>query len=159
MMIPQTNGTRTAQLKRPGFAGSFYDLTVGVRYMPHPSLQIRPEIRCDCFDGLAYGRWFGFDQPARIDRDRAAAPRGNTCPLWLYPRVARSENGGKACSQSHPLRFLLRACHSFHPASYSPSSSAMSFSLILPRSRDSPGLTCVIGSVAYVTRSYLCLSR
>ncbi|MBI1918825.1 MAG: porin [Planctomycetes bacterium] len=40
-------GTRTAQLKRPGFAASFYDLTLGVTYKPYRSLQIRPEVRWD----------------------------------------------------------------------------------------------------------------
>lgn len=41
------DGTRTGQLKRPGFAASFYDLTIGVRYQPYRSLQIRPEVRLD----------------------------------------------------------------------------------------------------------------
>lgn len=41
------DGTRTAQLKRPGFRASFYDLTMGVRYMPYPNVQIRPEVRWD----------------------------------------------------------------------------------------------------------------
>ena len=40
-------GTRTAQLKRPGFPASFYDLTLGVTYKPYRSLQIRPEVRWD----------------------------------------------------------------------------------------------------------------
>jgi hypothetical protein len=40
-------GTRTGQLKRPGFAASFYDLTLGVTYKPHSSFQIRPEVRWD----------------------------------------------------------------------------------------------------------------
>ena len=47
------DGTRTAQLGRPGFAGSFYDLTLGVTYKPQRSLSIRPEIRFDWFDGRA----------------------------------------------------------------------------------------------------------
>jgi hypothetical protein len=41
------DGTRTAQLGRPGFAASFYDLTLGVRYMPYRNVQIRPEVRWD----------------------------------------------------------------------------------------------------------------
>jgi hypothetical protein len=41
-------GTRTGQLKRPGFAASFYDLTLGLGYKPYPSVQIRPEVRWDC---------------------------------------------------------------------------------------------------------------
>jgi hypothetical protein len=40
-------GTRTAQLKRPGFAASFFDLTAGVTYQPYRSLRIRPEVRID----------------------------------------------------------------------------------------------------------------
>jgi hypothetical protein len=40
-------GTRTGVLKRPGFAASFYDLTLGVTYKPYPSLLIRPEVRYD----------------------------------------------------------------------------------------------------------------
>ncbi len=40
-------GTRTGQLKRPGFAASFYDLTLGLGYTPYPSVQIRPEVRWD----------------------------------------------------------------------------------------------------------------
>lgn len=40
-------GTRTGQLRRPGFAASFFDLTLGVTYKPYPSLQIRPEVRWD----------------------------------------------------------------------------------------------------------------
>jgi hypothetical protein len=41
------DGTRTAQLGRPGFAASFYDLTLGVTYKPYRNLQIRPEVRWD----------------------------------------------------------------------------------------------------------------
>lgn len=41
------DGTRTAQLGRPGFAASFFDLTAGVTYKPFPSLSIRPELRID----------------------------------------------------------------------------------------------------------------
>ncbi len=40
-------GTRTGVLKRPGFAASFYDLTLGVTYKPYSSLVIRPEVRYD----------------------------------------------------------------------------------------------------------------
>ena len=40
-------GTRTAVLKRPGFAASFYDLTLGVTYRPYSGLTIRPEVRYD----------------------------------------------------------------------------------------------------------------
>lgn len=41
------DGTRTGQLNRPGFAASFYDLTLGLRYTPVWNVQIRPEIRFD----------------------------------------------------------------------------------------------------------------
>jgi len=40
-------GTRTAQLRRPGFAASFYDLTLGLTYKPDASVQVRPEVRWD----------------------------------------------------------------------------------------------------------------
>jgi hypothetical protein len=40
-------GTRTAQLGRPGFAADFFDFTVGVTYKPHRSVIIRPELRVD----------------------------------------------------------------------------------------------------------------
>ena len=33
------------------FAGSFYSLTRGVNYYPHPNVTIRPEIRYDWFTG------------------------------------------------------------------------------------------------------------
>ena len=33
------------------FAGSFYSLTSGVNYYPHPNVTIRPEIRYDWFTG------------------------------------------------------------------------------------------------------------
>lgn len=41
------DGTRTAQLKRPGFAASFFDVTTGLTYKPCPSVRIRPELRVD----------------------------------------------------------------------------------------------------------------
>jgi len=40
-------GTRTAQLGRPGFAAHFFDFTVGVTYKPHRAVIIRPELRVD----------------------------------------------------------------------------------------------------------------
>jgi putative OmpL-like beta-barrel porin-2 len=40
-------GTRTAQLGRPGFAADFFDVTAGVTYQPHRSVIIRPELRVD----------------------------------------------------------------------------------------------------------------
>jgi putative OmpL-like beta-barrel porin-2 len=40
-------GTRTAQLGRPGFAASFFELTMGVTYKPDRSVSIRPELRFD----------------------------------------------------------------------------------------------------------------
>jgi putative OmpL-like beta-barrel porin-2 len=49
------DGTRTAQLGRPGFPASFYDLTLGVSYKPSRNVQIRPEVRCDwCPDARPY---------------------------------------------------------------------------------------------------------
>lgn len=47
------DGARTAVTKRPGFAGNFYELTVGVTYKPLEHLRVRPEIRFDGFDGRA----------------------------------------------------------------------------------------------------------
>jgi Putative beta-barrel porin-2, OmpL-like. bbp2 len=41
------DAARTAVLKRPGFAASFYDLTVGVTYRLRENLRIRPEARYD----------------------------------------------------------------------------------------------------------------
>ena len=46
-------GVRTAVLKRPGFAASFYDVTLGVTYKPWTSLSIRPEVRFDWASGEA----------------------------------------------------------------------------------------------------------
>ena len=40
-------GTRTAQLGRPGFAAHFFELTTGVVYKPYRSVIIRPELRVD----------------------------------------------------------------------------------------------------------------
>ena len=40
-------GTRTGQLGRPGFAASFFDVTLGVTYKPLRSVIIRPELRVD----------------------------------------------------------------------------------------------------------------
>ena len=40
-------GTRTGQLGRPGFAASFFDLTLGATYKPLRSVSIRPELRVD----------------------------------------------------------------------------------------------------------------
>ncbi len=40
-------GTRTAQLRRPGLAANFLDLTLGMTYMPFRSVSIRPELRFD----------------------------------------------------------------------------------------------------------------
>jgi hypothetical protein len=40
-------GTRTAQLGRPGFAANFFELTTGVTYKPYRSVSIRPELRVD----------------------------------------------------------------------------------------------------------------
>ncbi len=41
------DGTRTAQLGRPGLAAHFFDFTLGVTYKPHRSVIIRPELRVD----------------------------------------------------------------------------------------------------------------
>jgi hypothetical protein len=41
------DAARTAVLKRPGFAASFYDATLGVTYSLRENLRIRPEVRLD----------------------------------------------------------------------------------------------------------------
>jgi Putative beta-barrel porin-2, OmpL-like. bbp2 len=40
-------GTRTAQLGRPGFRASFFDFTLGLTYKPLRSVIVRPELRVD----------------------------------------------------------------------------------------------------------------
>jgi hypothetical protein len=47
------DGVRTAVTERPGFAGNFYELTLGATYRPLEHLRVRPEIRFDWFDGRA----------------------------------------------------------------------------------------------------------
>ena len=39
--------------KRPGFAGNFFEVTLGATYKSHQNLRFRPEIRFDWFDGRA----------------------------------------------------------------------------------------------------------
>jgi len=41
------DAARTAVLKRPGFAASFYDVTLGASYSIRESLRVRPEVRLD----------------------------------------------------------------------------------------------------------------
>jgi hypothetical protein len=41
------DGARTAYFNRPGFAASFYDVTLGATYKPYQNLRIRPEVRFD----------------------------------------------------------------------------------------------------------------
>jgi hypothetical protein len=48
------DGVRTAVTKRPGFAGNFYELTLGATYRPLEHLRVRSEIRFDRFDGRAF---------------------------------------------------------------------------------------------------------
>jgi putative OmpL-like beta-barrel porin-2 len=54
-------GTRTAQLGRPGFSASFYDFTVGVTYKLLRSVIIRPELRVDWSTARPYD-----DQTSRV---------------------------------------------------------------------------------------------
>jgi hypothetical protein len=35
----------------PGFAGNFYELTLGLNWRPHTNLLVRPEVRWDWYDG------------------------------------------------------------------------------------------------------------
>jgi hypothetical protein len=49
------DGTRTAYLKRPGFAASFYNTTLGFTYRPYQNLRVRPELRFDyCSDARPF---------------------------------------------------------------------------------------------------------
>lgn len=51
------DGTRVAGASdrgnpnRPAFKGSFYSLSAGINYRPHPNVVLRPEVRRDCFSG------------------------------------------------------------------------------------------------------------
>lgn len=42
-----------ARWNRPGYAGSFYEVTFGATYKPYQNFRLRPEIRFDWFDGIA----------------------------------------------------------------------------------------------------------
>ena len=47
-----------------GFAGSFYEVTAGLNYIPGPNVVIRPEVRVDWFDGVGDP----FDDGTRTDQ-------------------------------------------------------------------------------------------
>ncbi len=60
--LQDTDGTRVAGVGNwigsdrgwtalPGFAGDFYDLTVGLNWRPHPNFVLRPELRWDWYGG------------------------------------------------------------------------------------------------------------
>lgn len=70
-------GTRTGVLKRPGFAASFYDVTVGATYKPRPHVWIRPEIR------------FDWSPEARAFNDQTAKSQftGAFDVVWELPRL------------------------------------------------------------------------
>lgn len=55
------DGARTAEFNRPGFAASFYDVTLGLTYKPFQNLRIRPELRFD---------WTPDARPFNDQRDR-----------------------------------------------------------------------------------------
>jgi hypothetical protein len=44
-------GTNRGWAGKPGYAGSFSDLSLGLNYRPHPNFVLRPEIRWDWFNG------------------------------------------------------------------------------------------------------------
>jgi hypothetical protein len=46
-------GTNRGWAGKPGYAGSFSDLSLGLNYRPHPNFALRPEIRWDWFNGPA----------------------------------------------------------------------------------------------------------
>ncbi len=44
-------GTDRAWTGKPGFAGAFSDLSLGLNYRPHPNFTFRPEVRWDWYSG------------------------------------------------------------------------------------------------------------
>lgn len=52
----------------PGFAGDFYEVSLGLNWRPHPNILVRPECRWDWYDGL----------PGFVGR---ASPRGTGYPF------------------------------------------------------------------------------
>ncbi len=44
-------GSDKGWLGQPGFAGSWYDVTLGLNYRPHPNVVFRPEVRWDSYHG------------------------------------------------------------------------------------------------------------
>jgi len=44
-------GSNKGWLGAPGFAGNFYELSLGVNWRPHPNFNFRPELRYDWYDG------------------------------------------------------------------------------------------------------------
>ncbi len=44
-------GSGRGWLGAPGFAGNFYDLTLGLNWRPHANWTVRPEVRWDWYDG------------------------------------------------------------------------------------------------------------
>jgi len=60
--LQDTDGTRVAGVGnwigsnrgwtgKPGFAGDFYEVTLGLNYRPHANFVLRPELRWDWYDG------------------------------------------------------------------------------------------------------------
>ena len=45
-------GTDKGWLGQPGFAGSWYDVSLGLNYRPHPNIVFRPEVRWDWYHGV-----------------------------------------------------------------------------------------------------------
>ncbi len=44
-------GSDKGWLGLPGFAGNFYDISLGLNYRPCPNLVLRPEVRWDWYEG------------------------------------------------------------------------------------------------------------
>jgi hypothetical protein len=56
-----------------GFAGDFFDLTLGLNWRPHANVVVRPEARWDWYDGPAGPTGFPFDAGASDDQFTFAA--------------------------------------------------------------------------------------
>jgi hypothetical protein len=70
-----------ARWNRPGYAGDFYNWTVGATYKPYQNFRLRPEIRFDWFDGIAVDG--SGSQPFNDQRDRFQATFGIDA-IWEF---------------------------------------------------------------------------
>jgi hypothetical protein len=70
-----------ATWNRPGYAGSFYDVTFGATYKPWQNLRLRPEIRFDWFNGQAIDG--SASRPFNDQRDRFQTTLGMDV-IWEF---------------------------------------------------------------------------